>query len=119
MESRGNCLEEANLAEYLEGELTDSERIKVEKHAARCPRCRTRLVERFEFNRERVISSLTPEDVVQKALALCGASVTPHSEPFPMRAPAPSRSRFVTFLLLLLVLAILLAYAYFEGLLGI
>ena len=119
MDQHNGCLENNALSDYLDGSLKESERPQVEKHAARCSSCRRRLVERFEFNRERLISSLTPEDVVQRALALTSSPPQAPSEPAVESTPPERRSRTLPLLaLLFLILAALAAYfAYYQGLL--
>ena len=110
MEDRAACPSDSTLEQYLAGDPIDVDRTAVERHSARCAACRYQLVERFEYNRERGISSPTPEDVVQRGLAL--APTRPRSFELPPRRVVEPSNRGLKWAIFLVLSAALLALVF-------
>ena len=118
MENRAACPNDSVLTQYLAGDLIDVDRAAVEKHLARCAPCRSQLVDRFEYNREQGISSPTPEDVVQRGLAV--APPRPQRFELPPRKAAEPSNRGLKWAVALALLAAVVAllFAFFPDLIS-
>lgn len=67
--SRVGCLDEESLAAYLQGDLTDVRRRKIEEHLAACSHCLDELVAAYQAAQQSEVDTV-PQPVLQRVIGL-------------------------------------------------